>query len=358
MNTNLAQSHIKKMGLYEPPPDARLDYDGVLLDFNEKTIPPSRAVQEALKSVIDKGIVQIYPQECLELREAIAEYCGVAPNQILLTNGSDQAIDVIFRTFTKPRDRVIIPCPTYSMFGLFAELMDVEINQPVVELPDLSFPKQGVLDALTKHTSLIVVCSPNNPTGQLISNETIQELASTAPNTLIYVDEAYYEFSQQTAVPLLEQYSNIVISRTFSKAFGLAGLRIGYVIASPEHIAEMEKVRNPYDINIFAYYGARAALDNLDELNSYVTEVMQQAKPLIENFFQESGIRFFSSQANFILFQVKNSKTVYEKLRSLNILVRPRSGPFIDNTIRLTIGTLVQMEQFIEMYKEKILCLK
>lgn len=343
---NYANPHIQSMEIYQAPSDKRLAFSGLLLDFNEKTLPPSTAVKAALQEVIDKNIIQIYPEECQELREKIAEYAGVESNQILLTNGSDQAIDVIFRTFTAAQGEVIIPAPNYSMFTQFAELMNVKILQPNVET---------LQTMVTPNTQLIVICNPNNPTGMAVEVSVIEQLAKTNPQTMIFVDEAYVEFSKITAVELLKQYSNVIISRTFSKAFGLAGLRIGYIIASAEHIAELEKVRNPYDINIFAYYGARAALDNIQELNEYVDEVMNKAKPLIEKFFTDNAIEYYPSVANFILFKpTAINKDVFAKLRATGILTRPRSGAGIDNTIRLTIGTLDQMKQFIEEYKKII----
>lgn len=341
--------------MYEPPAEQRLKYQGILLDFNENTLPPIPAVQQALASVITKNIIQIYPEECLELRESIADYCGVKANQVLLTNGSDQAIDVIFRTFTCANGDVIIPTPSYSMFYQFAELMDNNIIKPEID-SDLDYPLQDVINAISEATSLTIVCNPNNPTGRMLSIDSIAQIAIKLTKGVVYVDEAYYEFAKSTAINLLNQYPNIVISRTFSKAFGLAGLRIGYVIASAEHIAEMEKVRNPYDINIFAYYGAKAVLDNLEPYNDYINEIMNESKPLVEKFFQEKKIKYYQSDANFILFQPQQStRDVYEVLRSFGLLVRPRNGTNIDNTIRLTIGTLEQMQAFISAYKDKIL---
>lgn len=339
---NYANPHIQAMEIYQAPSDKRLAFSGLLLDFNEKTLPPSTAVKAALQEVIDKNIIQIYPEECQELREKIAEYACVESNQILLTNGSDQAIDVIFRTFTAAQGEVIIPTPNYSMFTQFAELMNTKIIQPTVET---------LQTVVTPNTQLIVICNPNNPTGSIIDLAQIEKLAKTNPQAMIFVDEAYVEFSKVTAVGLLSQYPNIIISRTFSKAFGLAGLRIGYVIGTPEQISELEKVRNPYDINIFAYYGARAALDNIQELNAYVDEVMNQAKPLVEQFFTDNSIEYYPSVANFILFKpTAINKDVFAKLRATGILTRPRSGAGIDNTVRLTIGTVSQMQKFIEEY--------
>lgn len=344
------QPHIQAMGNYHPPDDNRLEYAGTLLDFNEKTIPPSPAVKAALQEVIDKNIIQIYPEDCVQLREKIANYVQVRPEQILLTNGSDQAIDLVFRSFTCAQGEVIIPQPSYSMFSLFAEMMNNTLLQPEVN-PDLSFPMEGVQAAVTKNTQLIVICNPNNPTGSILSNDDLAQLAEANPQAMIFVDEAYAEFSQQTAVPLLLRYPNIVISRTFSKAFGLAGLRLGYIIARPDFIKEMEKVRDPININIFAYYGARAVLDNINELNSYVDEVMNKAKPLVEKFFIDNAIEYYPSAANFILFKPQQpANDVFEKLRAAGLLTRVRSGAHIDNTIRVTIGTVAQMQKFIEEY--------
>ena len=186
---------------------------------------------------------------------------------------------------------------------------------------DMSFPLDDVLNSITEKTKLVVICNPNNPTGTLISVADIEKICKKAKDAIVYVDEAYAEFSAVTAVPLLDKYPNLIITRTFSKAFGLVALRIGYVIARPELIKEMLKVRGPYDINMVSLCAAKTALQNLDNLDNYVDEVMEKSKPMLEKFLDDVDIRYYESGSNFILIKPKDSKKGEDhKVMKFNIL--------------------------------------
>lgn len=348
---NFALTNIQKMASYSPPLAGRREYSGLLLDFNERTIPVSKNVTKALQKFLGGKNLQVYP-EYFDVSEKIARYCAVNSDQIMLTNGSDQGIDLIFRTFTKRKSKVIIPSPSFAMFYQCAEIADNKIVTPLYR-EDLSFPFEEVLEAIDEQTKLVVICNPNNPTGTIISPKNIERIVKKAfsVGAITYVDEAYFEFSKVTAIPLLKFYPNLIITRTFSKAFGLASLRLGYIIANKELIIEMQKVQGPYDINMPAIYAALASLGNIEDIQNYVDEVMEKAKPKVENFFKEKDIKFFLSAANFILFKPKNAKTVFEKLKENGVLVRPRGGERIEETVRITIGTVSQMEEFIKAYK-------
>ena len=211
---------------------------------------------------------------------------------------------------------------------------------------------------LTSNVRLVVLCNPNNPTGTPIPLEQIELILRKALETraVVYVDEAYAEFSGETSVLLLSQYPNLVLTRTFSKAFGITSLRVGYVVASSELIGDLLKVRGPYDVNMAGACAARAALFAVDEIQAYAKEVMEQAKPMVEQFFREAGVWFCPSRANFLLFRpTEPSREVFKQLEANGILIRPRKGPNIDNTIRLSIGTVAQMEEFIFTYKRLFL---
>jgi len=354
---NLALKKIQKMKLYKPPLNGRTDYRGLLLDFNERTKPISGKVIQALKKFVKNQKLQLYP-EYFNLEKEIAKYAGVSPNQLILTNGSDQAIDIIFRTFTEKSDKVIIPSPTFAMFYHYAQIIGSTIISPVYKNLQKNkpfFPFKEVLNSIDEKVKLIVLCNPNNPTGNAISLADIKKIAKKAKNTIVFVDEAYFEFSKITAVPLLRKCPNIIISRTFSKAFGLAAFRIGYALARKEYIAEMLKVRSPYSINISASIAALAALQNRKSMETYVKEVMEKAKPLVEKFFLENGTPYFPSKANFILFQSKNPQSTFKKLAKAGVLLRLLNQKNIKNTLRLTIGTLKEMKKFIEIYKKVIL---
>ncbi|MFA6521181.1 MAG: histidinol-phosphate transaminase [Candidatus Gracilibacteria bacterium] len=354
---NYSNPQIQKMKAYSPPLEGRRDFEGTLLDFNERTVPVNPKVVEAVRDFLSQNTLQVYPEYGTELTRKIADYAGVLPEQVMVTNGSDQGIELIFRTFTSKGEKVIIPTPSFAMFDQCAGVTGNEIMRPVYELPSLSFPVQEVLRAIDAGgVKLLVICNPNNPTGTLLDLETIEKILkkAEAKGTMVYVDEAYFEFSKVSAAPLIKKYPNLLITRTFSKAFGLPSLRIGYVLSQEANINELSKVRGPYDVNMPAFVAAKASLDNRKFVDEYVAEVMDKAKPLLEDFFTRNKIEFYPSGSNFILFKPKNSK-VYEILAANGILTRPRSGPNIDGTVRVTIGTASQIKEFIRIFREKIL---
>lgn len=350
---NLALRHIQKMQPYKPPLTNRRGYNGLLLDFNESTLPPDAKVAEAAKNILDQNM-QIYP-EYGGLEEMIAEYVGVDPSQIMLTNGSDQAVEVIFKTFSEKDDKLIIPTPSFDMFFQYSGVIGSRIISPGYSGDRLDYPIAEVLENIDEKTKVVVVCNPNNPTGGIVSLSDIKRIAQKAENSIVFVDEAYFEFSKVNAIPLISNYPNVIVTRTFSKAFGLAALRAGYIIADELYISEMLKVRGPYSVNMAAYAAAKAALENKKYALDYADEVMTFAKPLVENFFVKNKIKFYPSSANFILFKPPNPSDVFKKLSEAGILLRPQNKPGIKDTLRLSIGTLKQMEQFCETYGRVIL---
>lgn len=350
---NLSLQRIQEMSSYNPPLAGRRSFSGVLLDFNERTLSPSSKVQKAIQNLLRTNTLQVYP-EYGELEEKLARYVVVDEDQILVTNGSDQAIDLIFRTFTGVDEKVIIPTPSFTMFYQSAQIVGNKILRPLYVKKNLSFPLEEVLGMINESVKLIVVCNPNNPTGTPVSIKDIQKIAQKASNSIVLVDEAYFEFSGLTAVPLIKKYSNIIVTRTFSKAFGLPSLRVGYIVASKVYIQELLKVRGPYDVNMVAYTAALAAIDDLKGMQEYVSEVMTQAKPMVEEFFTKNKITYYPSSANFILFKPDNDQAE-QLLKENGILVRPQNKNNIENTFRLSIGTVAQMKQFIKVYQNVVL---
>lgn len=348
---NLANSAIQKMGTYVPPLAGRWDFEGILLDFNERTIPVCPAVRDALLTYVNDSRFHLYPFYS-DFSKRIANYAGVSENQVLASNGADQGIELCFRTYTKPGDKVIIPGPSFAMFAQCAGVQGNEILSPEYDVNDMNYPLEKVLSLVDENVRLIVVCNPNNPSGTLLSLEGIECLLNAAPNALILVDEAYFEFSGLSAVPLIEKYSNLAITRTFSKAFGLCSLRIGYVLSQAQNIQELMKVRGPYDLNMAAYAGVCASLENVDDMRAYVEEVMTRAKPLVEVFFKEEGVPYYPSQANYILFRPWDKQAVFEALKANGFMTRPQSGVNATDCIRVSIGTREQMERFIAVYKK------
>lgn len=340
---------------YNPPLEGRAGLGYLLLDFNERTEPYDKNINKYLKKYLDKNQLNIYPAY-QNITQKIAKYAGVKKDNILITNGSGQAIEIIFKSFTKENDLVIIPSPSFARFYQNANISNNIIITPQYNKDDLSFPLKEVLKSFSNKIKLIIICNPNNPTGTSLSLTEIEQILKKAKNSLVYIDEAYFEFAGITTVPLLKKYSNLVISRTFSKAFGLASLRIGYIIANKKLIKEMQKVRGPYDINTLGIKAVEYVLKNLTGLNNYVSETMTKSKPMLENYLKQKNIKYYNSNANFILIKPTNPKKVFNHLKTNNILTRPRTGSNIDGTIRITLGTLTQTKKLIKLLDKLTIC--
>lgn len=330
---------IQKITAYSPPLEKRENFKGLRLDFNERTAPLPPKVLGALRN-FDMERFKTYPSYG-ELENKIANYTGV--KKVMITNGSDQGIEIIFRAFVKENDEVIIPSPSFSMFFQIARIQGAKIFSP--EYCDY-FPLEEVLFLLQRKPKLLVICNPNNPTGTILSLTEIEEILKKAKNTVVYIDEAYFEFSRITAAGLVEKYENLVITRTFSKAFGLASLRIGYIVSCGKNIEQMLKIRGPYDVNQMAKSAAEASLQSLDNMKTYCREVMDFAKPLVESFFRKNKIEFWSSSGNFLFFK-EPVVDFPQMLEENGVLIRPQTNGFA----RVTIGTLKEMKKFIKIFK-------
>ncbi|MCZ6629012.1 MAG: aminotransferase class I/II-fold pyridoxal phosphate-dependent enzyme [SAR324 cluster bacterium] len=338
---------VARMGTYDPPLAARKDQDALLLDFNESTLPPAPEVIEALQRFLQDGKLQRYPSHPA-LLERLAEYAQVRTGQLILCNGSDQSLEIIIRAVLEPGDEMVQARPGFAMIPQFAEVLGAVVVSPAYG-EDMSFPCEEVLAAVTPRTRLIVLINPNNPTGTAIAPRQIETILKTHPDIPVLVDEAYYEFTGETAVPMLARHGNLAITRTFSKAFALAGLRLGYVISNEQFIQELYKVRGPFDVNIMAVKAAEAVLAHSGSWRKYIDEVMTRAKPMVERFFDEHSVTYFRGAANFMLVRPDDRDAACEYLRENRILVRPQSPP-IGDTFRLSVGTVADMTRFMEVY--------
>jgi histidinol-phosphate aminotransferase len=346
------REHIARMKAYNPPLEGRSAGDYLLLDFNEMTTETSPKVKCALREFIDSGRLQKYP-EYGNVEGRIAEYAGVKSEQVMITNGSDQGIDIVFRAFLGEGDRVVIPSPSFAMFYQSAQIQGAQISEPTYR-EDMSFPLEEVLAAIDDSLQLLVVCNPNNPTGTPVSLSDLESMLLKARDTGVAVlhDEAYFEFAGITGKELVDEFDNLFILRTFSKQFGLASLRVGYAISQEQNIRELLKVRGPYDVNMLAKAAVTGALDDVDYMRRYVEEVMERSKPMLELFFRDHGVKYWPGAANYLLVKPRNQKKTVEFLKSSGILVRPRRGPNIDGTIRVSIGTMADTERFIQAYRK------
>jgi histidinol-phosphate aminotransferase len=240
------------------------------------------------------------------------------------------------------------------MYRFYAEVAGVKVHEVDYNVEDgLRFPLEALLGAIKPNTRAIFVANPNNPTGGSVSLDEIRQLLHAAPNILVLVDEAYVEFSGISALSLISQFPQLVISRTFSKAFGLAGLRCGCLISNSENIAWVKKAQSPYSVNVLAAVAASAAVQDTSFVDAYVREVIA-ARTFVVSELNRLGVRQFPTDANFVLIDVGDrAQEIVDRLRKAEILIRNRSHE-LPGCVRVTIGTIEQMQQFISELEKAI----
>lgn len=349
----LPRRRVAEIKEYHPPLGGR---GGLRLDFNENTIACSPRVREALASVTAEAMT-LYPER--EPVEAlVAAELGVRPGQLVLTNGVDEAIHVLFGAFLDEGDELLLPVPTYTMYEVYASATDARVVM-VQAGGDFSFPRESLLAAITERTKVIAVANPNSPTGSVVGREVLLEIAARAPQALLLVDEAYFHFYGETVMDLVGKVPNLVVARTFSKAYGLAGLRIGALAASEDVLRWVRRVLSPYSVNALALACLPAAIGDKEYLNSYVAEV-RAARAEFERAVDGLGVRRWPSEANFVLVEIgAKHREFATAMHERGILVRDRSNdPGCDGCVRVTIGTREQMRRAIEAMRDVLNVLK
>jgi histidinol-phosphate aminotransferase len=332
------------MAPYHPPTAGRAGK--LRLDFNENTVGCSPRVIEAITRQIAPADLAVYP-EYGAAKEAIARYFRVTPEQFVFTNGTDEAIQVFINTYVDDGQDVVVLKPAYAMYRFYAEvagarLVEVEYPQPAME-----FPLQEVLDAITPETRAVILSNPNNPTGTGIGLHGIDRILARAKQAAVLIDEAYYEFSGVTALGEIERAANLFVSRTFSKVFGMAGLRLGCLFSHPANIEFLHKAQSPYSVNSLAVIAAQAAVEDSAYVENYVTEVLA-ARELLCVGLEKLGIRYVPSSANFVLGHFGDRAIeVRDRLRNQAILVRDRSYE-APGCVRITVGTREQTRRLLE----------
>ena len=339
----LARESIRKMRPYS---SARHEFTGtaaVFLDANEN----------AFGSPLDQDYNR-YPDPLqVRLKEKISTIKGVPPKNIFLGNGSDEAIDLLFRIFCEPgRDNVILLPPTYGMYEVCAEMNAVQVKKAPLT-PAYQLDLETIRELIDPFTKLIFVCSPNNPTGNSIQRGDIEMLLNNFEG-LIVIDEAYINYARQkTFIPELVEYPNLVILQTLSKAWGLAGLRLGMAFAGEPVIDYMNKVKYPYNISTASQQLALEALDNIATVNDWIQLIVEQREWLHDELLQLPFTEVVHpSDANFVLVKMKGARNIYEYLTSKGIIVRDRSKVILcDDCLRITIGTPEENTLLVETLK-------
>ncbi len=346
------KSHLYKLSAYKPPLEGRDPDKHLLLDFNERTLPVSAPVRDALIDFIRSDRIQLYPSYG-DIVQRLSDYTGADASQIMISNGSDQGIELVFRACAVAGEEVIIPEPNFAMYNQCAQIEGMKVIAPFYSREN-GLPVKDIIAAVNEKTRVICIASPNNPSGVGAESEDILSIAQAAPKACVLVDECYFEYSQKTVAGYVAEYPNIVITRTFSKTWGMPSLRFGYLIAAEENIQALLSVRGPYDINQLGVVAARAALDNPEYTERYVKEVMTQSKPEFEAFLDDQNIQYWPSEANYVWMFPENPDAVQQHLQASNILVRPKKDADGNIGLRVTLGTLEQTLRLIEALKKAV----
>ena len=338
ITTPIPRKAVERMKEYHPPLGNR---DGLRLDFNENTLACSPRVLEALQRVV-AGDLTRYPERAA-VEEFVAADLGLRAEQVLLTNGVDEAIHVLCQAFIDRNDVMLLPVPTYSMYEIYASATDGCV-ETILAGEDFSFPQDALLAAIKPQTKLICIANPNSPTGATVTREQILSIAEKAPHAIVLVDEAYFHFFGETVIDLIGTVPNLVVARTFSKAYGLAGLRLGMLAAAEETMHWLRRVISPYSVNSLALVCLPPAITDRGYLDWYVSEVKQARAELLP-VLDELQVRYWPTEANFVLVDIgEKHKAFVTAMRDRGVLTRDRSAdPGCDGCVRITIGTREQM---------------
>jgi histidinol-phosphate aminotransferase len=338
---------VLRMKEYHPPLG---DRSGLRLDFNENTLACSPKVRQVLGAISSAELTR-YPERT-PVEALVARHYGLQADQVLLTNGVDEAIHVLCQTYLNPGDTMLLPVPTYSMYEVYGTGVEARVEQ-VSAGEGFSFPLDALLRTITPQTRFIAIANPNSPTGQTVTREQILRVLEAAPHAAVLVDEAYFHFFGETVIDLVGKIPNLIVARTFSKAFGLAGLRLGMLAASTEQMQWLRRVISPYSVNSLALACLPPALEDEEYLNWYVAEVIA-ARALFEEALDKNGVPRWISSANFVLTHIGDQhRSFVEEMRSRNVLVRDRSSdPGCQGCVRITIGTREQTASAIHALED------
>ncbi len=324
---------VEEMPEYHPPLAGR---EALRLDFNENTVSPSPRVMERLQQITAEGLTKYPEREPVE--KIVAAHFGFAADQVLLTNGVDEGIHLICLAFLEDGDEALIATPTFFMYDVSISMMTRGLVKVQAD-ETLAFPFERFMASITEKTKLIIVASPNNPTGSTVSREHLLAIAKAAPHAVLLVDEAYYHFHGESVIGDLEEFPNIIVARTFSKAYGLANLRMGMLAGSPELLKYVRKVSSPYNVNGVGLDCLAVAIKDEAYVAWYAEQVRVGRERMMAGL-DELGVRYFPSAANFVLMKIgPKHRELVDAMRRHGVLLRDRStDPGCDGYVRITIG--------------------
>ncbi|WP_457616021.1 histidinol-phosphate transaminase [Lutibacter sp.] len=338
--------------LIRPTVKALAPYTSARDDFDQ--IGAKMTFLDANENPFDTTVNRYPNVQPFQLINKLAALKQVSPNQILLGNGSDEVLDLIVRAFCEPGiDNVITLPPTYGMYKVLAAINNIE-NRAVLLNRNFQPNISAILQAADSHSKVLFLCSPNNPTGNVFSVKNVLELLQKFKG-LVVIDEAYIDFSSQESwLNAIDDYPNLIITQTMSKAYGMAGIRIGVCYASKEIIEVLNKIKAPYNVNVLSIYKALEKLTNIATLKKEVAKIKEGSTFLIEEMQSIPFIKkIYPTEANFILVKVDNAAKRYQQLLEHKIVVRDRSSqPLCNNCLRITVGTQTQNKQLVKLLKK------
>ena len=340
---NLVRENVKLMKPYSSARDEFEDFDTadmIFLDANENPF--------------QNGVNRYPDPQQSNVKSVLATQNKVSKKQILLGNGSDEVLDLIFRAFCEPKvDNVITLPPTYGMYGVLANLNNIE-NREVLLSSDFQPKVEQILEVVDACSKILFLCSPNNPSGNSFSDDAVVKLLENFKG-LVVIDEAYIDFSEKESwLNRLSDYPNLIITQTLSKAYGLAGIRLGICYASEEIIAVLNKIKPPYNVNELTQQRALERLSEPEKIKGEISSIINQRAKLLEVLVDVKFVeKIYPTEANFILIKVDDANKRYDELIGKGIVIRNRTTqPLCENTLRLTIGTEVENKKLIEVLKQ------
>jgi histidinol-phosphate aminotransferase len=340
-----ARKCVSEMQEYESPVcSPSID---LRLDLNENTSGCSPKVLAKIRS-LDAKLLARYPyRESGE--KLVADFVGVKPSELLLTNGADEAIDALCRSYLGPGDELIIIVPAFSMYEIFCQATGATTVR-VPAGPDFSFPLNKLLQAITPRTRMIVITNPNNPTGVAVNRADILQVLRAAPDAAVLLDEAYFDFYGQTLMDQVGIIPNLFVARTFSKAYGLAGMRLGVLAGAAEQMTILRRLVPPFNINVFAIECLAEALGDRKFVEGYVKQVCS-TREWLRRELEGLGFRCWPSHTNFLLVDFRDSKDIIlEGMAAQGIALRDRSD--CEGCVRISIGTQPEIERVMSVLRE------
>ena len=334
---------VRNLPTYHPPLGGRT---GLRLDFNENTVGCSPRVLEKLRRIDFEELARYPEREPVEA--VVAEHLGVRADELLLTNGVDEAIHLLCEAYLEPSDDVCLVVPTFSMYEIFAKATGAKVvNVPADET--FAFPLQAIRQQINAAMRLIVIANPNNPTGSAASVEDLLAVADSAPNAALLIDEAYFEFHGETLLRQWTDRPNVFVARTFSKAYGLAGLRVGILCGHREQMESVRSVASPYNVNSVALTCLPEALADEEYVRGYVEQVLE-GRDRLQVELERLGIHYWPSRANFVLMRLGDLTSAFIRgMRERGILVRDRSRDYgCQGCVRITLGSNEQTDRLLD----------